>query len=69
VFVHLAGTRELIAKRLADRHGHYMPPALLDSQFADLEPPGPDERAVTIDISTSPDEQVAEIIRDLGLAA
>ena len=39
MFVYLAGTREQIAARLAARHGHFMPPALLDSQFATLEPP------------------------------
>jgi gluconate kinase len=37
---------ELAAARLAARHGHFFDPALLDSQFADLEPPGPDETAV-----------------------
>ena len=49
-FVHLSGSRDLIAARMAARTGHYMPPSLLDSQFAALEPPGPDE-ALTIDIS------------------
>ena len=34
-FVYLHGSRELIASRLAARHGHFMPPSLLDSQFAD----------------------------------
>jgi gluconokinase len=48
-FVHLSGTRELIASRMAARTGHYMPTSLLDSQFAALEPPGPDE-ALTVDI-------------------
>ncbi|HSF62873.1 MAG TPA: gluconokinase [Paracoccaceae bacterium] len=48
-FVHLAGDRDLIAGRMAQRQGHYMPLSLLDSQFAVLEPPGPDE-ALTIDI-------------------
>lgn len=48
-FVHLAGSRELIASRMSARSGHYMPASLLDSQFAALEPPGPDE-ALTIDI-------------------
>lgn len=40
-FVHLSGDRDLIAGRLSARSGHYMPPSLLDSQFAALEPPGP----------------------------
>ena len=48
-FVHLAGSRDLIAARMAAREGHYMPLSLLDSQFAALEPPGPDE-AITVDI-------------------
>lgn len=48
-FVHLAGRRDLIAARMATRKGHYMPLSLLDSQFAALEPPGPDE-GTTIDI-------------------
>ncbi len=48
-FIHLTGSRELIAGRMAARTGHYMPPSLLDSQFAALEVPGPDE-ALVIDI-------------------
>jgi len=56
VFVYLKGSPDLIARRLAARHGHFMPPALLDSQFATLEEPTADERAVTIDISGEPPE-------------
>jgi gluconokinase len=49
-FVHLVGSRDLIADRMAQRQGHYMPLALLDSQFAALEPPGPQEAmAISID--------------------
>lgn len=48
-FVHLSGSRDLIAGRMAARTGHYMPPSLLDSQFSALEPPGPDE-ALTVSI-------------------
>lgn len=48
-FIHLAGSRDVIAARMAARKGHYMPVALLDSQFATLEPPGPDE-ALTVNI-------------------
>ncbi|NBE06742.1 gluconokinase [Paragemmobacter ruber] len=51
-FIHLSGSRDVIAARMAARKGHYMPVALLDSQFATLEPPGPEE-AVTIDIEQS----------------
>jgi gluconokinase len=67
-FVYLAGTREQIATRLAARHGHFMPPALLESQFAILEPPGPDEQALTIDVQGSPAAQVEEIVTRLGLS-
>ena len=43
VLVYLQGSQALIAERMAARKGHFMPPALLDSQFATLEEPGPDE--------------------------
>ncbi|SMD16359.1 gluconokinase [Kibdelosporangium aridum] len=62
-FVHLDGTRELIAERLAARKGHFMPPALLDSQIADLEPLQPDERGVVLDIDAEPDELVEAAVR------
>ncbi|HKU95543.1 MAG TPA: gluconokinase [Vineibacter sp.] len=58
-FVHLAGDKALIAARLAARTDHFMPRALLDSQFATLEPPGIDE-AVTVSIDQPPDAIVAE---------
>jgi carbohydrate kinase (thermoresistant glucokinase family) len=67
VFVHLAGTREQIARRLDARRGHFMPAGLLDSQFAALEPPGPDEAALTVDISAGSTELADEIIRRLHL--
>lgn len=56
-FIHLTGSRDLIASRMAARTGHYMPSSLLDSQFAALEPPGPEE-ALAIDI----DQPLAAII-------
>ena len=49
-FVHLSGSKALIAARMAARPGHFMPLALLDSQFATLEPPEPDENAFSVDI-------------------
>ena len=67
-FVYLAGSREQIARRLAARHGHYMPSSLLDSQFAILEPPGPDEQALTVDVQSSPAEQTDQVVAVLGLA-
>jgi len=50
-FILLDGSRELIGERMRKRKGHFMPPALLDSQFATLEKPTPDEHAVILDIS------------------
>lgn len=49
-FVHLRGEPDLIAARMRERSGHFMPESLLASQFADLEPPAADERAIDIDI-------------------
>ena len=62
IFVYLKGAKSLIATRVAERHDHFMPPTLLDSQFATLEEPASDEHAFAIDISQSPDAQVAEIV-------
>jgi len=62
-FVFLAGSRELIAERLAGRRGHFMPPSLLDSQLAILEPPAPDEHAWVCDVSQTPDAIVADLVR------
>jgi gluconokinase len=67
-FVYLHGTKELIAQRLAERHGHYMPQALLDSQFADLEPPGEDEDALSVDIGPPAADQVDQVVKGLQLA-
>jgi len=67
VFVFLDGTKEQIAARLAVRHGHYMPSVLLDSQFADLERPGPDEPAVRIDIGPAAAVQAGRIVEMLSL--
>lgn len=62
--VFLSGDRELLLTRLQGRSGHYMKPAMLDSQLAALEPPA---GALTLDISQSPEALVAEIRRQLGL--
>jgi gluconokinase len=67
VFVYLAGTREQIARRLAARHGHYMPASLLDSQFAALEPPTPDENSITVEVGSSPSVETDAIMSRLGL--
>jgi gluconokinase len=61
-FVYLAGSRALIAERLASRRGHFMPPSLLESQLSILEEPSPDERAWVCDISETPDVIVADLV-------
>jgi gluconokinase len=53
--VHLAGEKAVIAARMAARKGHFMPTALLDSQFATLEPPGADENPIVVDIGAEPE--------------
>jgi len=64
--VYLQGATPVIAARLRGRRGHYMPPALLASQFEALEPPGPEERPITVSIDQPPAEIVATILRALG---
>jgi carbohydrate kinase (thermoresistant glucokinase family) len=54
-FIYLAGTPTHLAQRLSARSHDFMPPGLLASQLAILEPPGSDENALTIDIRLSPD--------------
>lgn len=61
-FLHLAGSKALIAGRMAARQDHFMPPALLDSQFETLEPPAADEHAITVTIDQTPDEIVTELV-------
>jgi carbohydrate kinase (thermoresistant glucokinase family) len=63
--VHLKGSRELIGRRMAARKGHFMPTALLDNQFATLQEPAPDERAIVVDVGGTPEEIVDEILRQL----
>jgi carbohydrate kinase (thermoresistant glucokinase family) len=66
--VFLKGDRELIARRVAARDNHFMPPALLDSQFAALQEPTPDERPITVSIEPHPREIVDIIVEKLGIA-
>src|SRR5215813_12008971 len=67
--VYLKGGRDLIARRLAARDGHFMPPSLLDSQFAALEEPQPDEHPIVVSIVPHPREIVEEIVKRLGKGA
>ncbi|MET8245311.1 gluconokinase [Streptomyces sp. NPDC005202] len=65
VFVHLTGDRQLIQDRMAHRQGHFMPTALLDSQFATLQPLEADERGVAVDVSGSPEDITARAMAAL----
>jgi gluconokinase len=60
--VFLRGPRTLIAERLGARRGHFMPPSLLESQFATLEEPEADENAWPCDVGQSPEEIVAALV-------
>jgi gluconokinase len=66
--VFLKGDRDLIARRIAARDDHFMPASLLDSQFAALEEPTPDERPIVVSIAPHPREIVDDIVNALGIA-
>ena len=68
-FIHLTGSRQVIEDRMSKREGHFMPMSLIDSQFATLEPPGPDELSISVDIDQEPGALVAEIIEKLETTA
>ncbi|MDX2249525.1 MAG: gluconokinase [Bacteroidia bacterium] len=60
-WVFLNGSKEIIEERMSLRKDHFMPPALLTSQFQTLETPA---NAITIDISLSPEEIIAQIVTE-----
>lgn len=61
LFVFLDGDRETIYSRMQARSDHYMPPSLLDSQFADLERPDQDEPVLSFSIEQTVNDLVEEI--------
>jgi carbohydrate kinase (thermoresistant glucokinase family) len=67
--VFLRGSYDLIRSRLAVRQGHFMPPSLLESQFAQLEEPGADEQPIKADITPAPDAVAAAILREIARRA
>ncbi|GGH90325.1 gluconokinase [Arthrobacter liuii] len=72
VFLHLDGGAELISQRMQGREGHFMPPTLLPSQLATLEPLTPkelDAGSLRLDISPAPEELVAAVVQALNLPA
>lgn len=67
-FVHLTGDRELLQRRMARRGGHFMPAELLDSQLATLQDLEPDEPGRAFDVSGTPEQIAADVLRALDLA-
>ena len=67
--IYLKGDIELIARRIATRHEHFMPASLLQSQFDALEEPGPDENPIVVSIAPRPREIVAAILDALKMQA
>jgi gluconokinase len=65
LFIHLAGSKALISRRLESRKNHFMPVSQLDNQLNILETPGPEEIAVSIDISGSKEQIIAHILAKL----
>src|SRR5947209_5590917 len=65
VLVYLKGSYDLIHRRMCARHEHFMPVALLDSQFATLEEPTTDEHPIIVDVGGKPAEIAHEIVRQL----
>ncbi|MFG2090834.1 MULTISPECIES: gluconokinase [unclassified Spirillospora] len=65
----LDGDRDMIAARMRARKGHYFSADLLDTQFADLELPAPDEDVLSAPIDGTPDETVTHIVKALNLAS
>jgi gluconokinase len=63
--IYLKGSIELIGRRIAARHEHFMPQSLLRSQFEALEEPGPEERPIVVSIAPRPREIVAGILETL----
>jgi len=62
-FIYLKGDYDLILGRMKARNGHYMPPALLESQFETLEEP---EDTITVNIAPSPEEIISEVLMSLA---
>ncbi len=65
VLVYLKGSQDLIARRMAARHEHFMPTALLASQFATLQEPTSDERPIVVDVGSQPEEIADRIVLEL----
>ena len=69
LFVHLEGSQSVIAARIAQRTHLYMPASLLDSQFAALQPPEPDEQALSLSVQQPPADLIQNIAHHLQAQA
>ena len=65
-FVYLKATPQEITDRLANRTGHFFPPALARAQFNDLQEPGPDEKPIIVPIGQTPDDIVNRVLAELA---
>jgi gluconokinase len=65
ILIYLRGSEQLISQQAAARKGHFMPVSLLDSQFAALEEPGPEEKPVVVAIEGTADETLAKLCETL----
>jgi gluconokinase len=63
--IYLKGDFALIEARLKARHGHFMPPALLQSQFEALEEPTAEEHASAVSVDATPEEIAAAVLKRL----
>ncbi|MDQ1721913.1 MAG: gluconokinase, partial [Pseudonocardiales bacterium] len=64
-FLHLAGSPEVVTQRVGHRTSHYMPASLVGSQYATLEPLGPDEFGVAIDFTLGPEQIVEQFLKEV----
>lgn len=65
-FVELDASKSTIHERMVARRGSFMPPSLLESQFATLEPLEPDERGVRVDVERDAHDVLDDLIRTLA---
>ena len=65
--VYLRADRDTVRHRMTARQGHFMPVALVKSQFDALEEPGPDENPIVVSVDAEPQAIAAEILKQLGM--
>ncbi|WP_062213313.1 gluconokinase [Streptomyces sp. NBRC 109706] len=67
-FLHLSGSTELVGERIERRTDHFMPPSLLRTQLAALEPLADDERGLVLDVAPGPERLVTMAVEALTTA-